>query len=315
MYNLFKYDNWHDLLYDNGQITCACNLTENLMMNDRIVKLHKGVDNEVKFRVFDSDRKRTRIDHLRVNATLINKENNELCFNTSGRLMTERGTFKIMFREGDIVDIAPGFYDLIITGEEWSIPEHPGDIVSTPFYSNRISDVQLIAEITTQGQKNPIPTIEVFAKNPDTEVSDWIVTNEMVNHKYARVYHSSPIPANRLRNYKNGTHTIAVTLNEFSGILQVRGSIEHLPPPEARYYFPIDIPGYGTDIYYGDLDPEYPDSNIRLPYTGTDSYSFESNLLWLMVVWIPTDNNGVPLDEQIFPIQWNEPITRLQVRS
>ena len=66
LYTLYKYEDWHELLYDNGVITCACNLTDNRPMNERVIKLHKGVNNEVKFRVFDSDRKRTMLNNLRV---------------------------------------------------------------------------------------------------------------------------------------------------------------------------------------------------------------------------------------------------------
>ena len=54
--DIFRYK----LLYDNNVLAC-CNVTDSRMMNERLIKIHKGVDNEVKFRVFDSDRKRTSI--------------------------------------------------------------------------------------------------------------------------------------------------------------------------------------------------------------------------------------------------------------
>lgn len=315
LYDLFRYDEWHDLLYDNGVFTCACNLTDNRPMNERVVKLHRGVDNEVKFRVFDSDRKRTRVDNLRIDITLINKENHELCFKTKARHLPERGVFVATFHEGDLVNMAPGFYDFVVTGQTWAIPEQPGEIVSTPFYTDTAANMRLVAEVTTQGEKLPLPTITVFSENPKTGISDWVCTNEVVDNVYARVYHSSPIQANRLKNYKRGTHSFALTCEEFTGLFQVRGSLQHIPPTEARHYFPLNLTSFREYVEYGPFDPAFPNTGIRLPFTGIDPFTFEANVLWLMFVWIPTDNMGVPIDENVFPPGWVEPVKRLQVRS
>lgn len=315
LYDLYRYDEWHELLYDNGTLTCACNLTDNRAMNERVIKLHKGVNNEVKFRVFDSDRKRTRIDHLRVDITMINKQNHEVAYKTKARIAPEKGVFVVLITEGDLVNLAPGFYDFVITGEQWAVPEQPGEIVATPFYTDTTANMRMVAEVTTQGEKLPIPTTEVFSVNPKTGISDWIVTNEVVDNVYARVYHSSPIPGNRLKNYKRGTHTFATTFENFTGRIQVRGSLEHIPPTEARYYFPLNLTAFRDSVDYGPLDPDFPNTGIRMPFTGIDPFTFEANIMWLMFVWIPTDCKGVPIDENVFPPGWVEPVKRLQVRS
>lgn len=312
LYDLYKYDEWHYLLYDNGVLTCDCNLTDNRNMNQRLVKLHKGVNNEVKFRVFDSDRKRTRIDNLRITITLINTENREVSFTTTAKHSPERGVFVVHFFEGDLVNMNPGFYDFIVTGEEWAIPEQPGDIRSTPFYTDTAANMLMKAEITQQGEKLPTPTIEIYSKNPKTGISDWIASNETVDDVYTRIYHSSPIPANRLRNHKAGTHSFALTCENFTGRFEVRGSLEHIPPSEAHDYFPLNLTAFRTSIDYGEWNPT---TGTRDPFTGIDPFTFEANIVWLMFVWIPTDENGVPIDEMSFPSQWEEPVKRLQVRS
>lgn len=312
IYTLYKYDEWHELLYDNDTFTCACNLTDSRPMHDRLVKIHKGVDNEVKFRVYDSDRKRYRLDQFRVSVILINKENHELVLKTKGRMMTERGTFKVLFREGDIINLAPGFYDMVVTGEEWATPEQPGEIISTPFYTDTMSNMRLVAEITTQGQKDPIPTIEISSNNKKTGLSDWIMKTETVDGVNTRVYHSSPLPANRIRNHINGVHTFTVLCNEFTGRLYIKGSLEHIPPTEPEKYFPLNVSTFSDYIQYGIMDDE---TELYQPFTGIDPYSIETNVVWIMFVWIPTESNGIPVDTGLIPPDWELPVKRVQLRS
>lgn len=312
LYTIYRYPDWYELLYDNGTFTCECNLLDNRMYDDRIVKLHKGVDNEIKFRVFDSDRKRTRIDHLRVDVTLINKENHEIGFKTKADLMPQRGTFRVHFREGDLINLSPGYYDMVITGEEYAIAEQPGSIVATPFYSDLSANMQMTVLITQQGEKLPVPTLEVHSYNPKTKVSDWMSSNEIIDGIYTRVYRSSPFPAGRLKNYKNATHTFAITCDKFMGRFAVKGTLEHVPPTETAKYFPLNLTTFKEHIQYGPVDPV---TNLYTPFTGIDPFTFEANCLWIIFEWIPTDSRGVPIDENMLPIPYIEPITRLQYRS
>ena len=101
-------------------------------MSTRIVKIHKGVDNLLKFRVFDSNKKYANIDHLRVKVALIDKVNRQRVLAVYGRVECTRGIFTVSIMEGQLMDIQVGFYDVVITGEEFSIPEQSGEIVSTP---------------------------------------------------------------------------------------------------------------------------------------------------------------------------------------
>ena len=292
MYDLYRYENWHDLLYDNGGITCADNLTDNRPMNRRLVKIHKGVDNLIKFRVFNSDRKRAKIDHLKIKGTLINKENRERVLTVSGVMECTRGIFNITVREGELIDIASGFYDFVITGEEDFIPDVVGETVSTPFFTDTTSNIRLEAEVTDSVEKAPVPT---------TEIIDWSMETTEVNGVYTRLYYSHPIPANRLRNLKNGTHTFTVQAENFRGLFQACGTLEHIPPApsDRRKFFPLNITDYDEFATYGDYDEQ----GFLQPFHGIDAWSIQSNVLWIVFYWVATDDKGNPHPAQLDPPQ------------
>ncbi len=290
LYDLYRYDNWYDLLFDNSRFTCECNLTDNAPMNTRLVKIHKGVDNLLKFRVFDSDRKRAKIDHLKISGTLINKENRERVLTVKGTLECTRGIFTVAIPEGQLVDIAAGFYDFVVTGEEDFIPSQAGEIVSTPFYTDATSNIRLEAEVTDSVEKAPIPT---------TEIIEWSSQSVEIEGVYTKLYYSHPIAANRLRNLKHGTHTFTVSAENYRGLFQARGSLEHIPPAasDREKYFPLNLTDYSEFARYGDVD-----ENGKLQtFHGIDAWSIQSNVLWIIFYWVATDDAGVPHPSHLDP--------------
>jgi hypothetical protein len=73
---LFSYENRMDLMYVDSQLR-SCEVTNNSPLNKKIFKIHKGVDNQIRFRVLNPDRKRVSVDHLSIRARFINTENQE----------------------------------------------------------------------------------------------------------------------------------------------------------------------------------------------------------------------------------------------
>lgn len=288
LYDLYRYDTWHDLLFDNGSITTANNLTDNRNMNNKLVKLHKGVDNLIRFRVFNSDRKKAKIDHLVVKGTFINKENRERVLTVHGDMDCARGLFNITVPEGDLVNIAAGFYDLVITGEENFIPGQTGEMVATPFFTDNISNVHLEAEITDRVEKDPLPTIEI---------TDWTLTSATVEDVRTHMYYSQPVEASRLKNVKNGTHTMTVKANAFRGKLYVCGSLDHIPPSASDFerYFKMNVTDTEDEIQFGIIDQ----AGFIQPFSGMDAWTFQSNVMWMIFYWVATDNKGIPLPSSI----------------
>lgn len=257
VHDLYTYDTTVQLLYDNGRIS-SCFL-DNRPMESRIIKVHKGVDNVIKFKVFDADKKVISIDHLRVAAILIDCQSSERVFKTYCKITNKKGQLELAIKEDDLINIPAGFYKLVLTGEEWAIPETEGYVISTPFYTDPSSNINMNIQVVDNVDKTPIPTLEVTPKQWFLSISKDNVTPEYVTQAF---------PANRMKNSKNGSHTIAIHMTNFTGEFQAYGTLDSTPSLNLVDYFPLDLTSHKSIITYNG-------------YTGIDAYHFQANVMWL----------------------------------
>jgi hypothetical protein len=256
-YDLYTYDTTVQLLYDNGKIS-SCFL-DNRPMESRIIKVHKGVDNVVKFKVYDADKKVSNIDHLRVSAILIDTQSSERVFKTYCKITNKKGQLELDIKEDDLINIPAGFFKLVLTAEEWAIPETEGYVTSTPFYTDPSSNINMNVQVMDSADKTPIPTIEITTKQ-------WIygISHDNINPEFV----TQAFPANRMKNSKNGSHTIAIHMTNFKGEFQVYGTLDSTPSQNLNDYFPLDLSNNNSVITYDG-------------YTGIDAYHFQANVMWL----------------------------------
>ena len=105
---LFKYDaDIHFMLADD------INKTVNPPMNNKIIKIYKGVDSVLNFYVKDKDRKPVSLASGTLTAYLVNHTTGNLLFS---RLVEEidntTGQAKLTIRNKDLIGNESGFYDL-----------------------------------------------------------------------------------------------------------------------------------------------------------------------------------------------------------
>lgn len=175
------------------------------------------------------------------------------------KITNKKGQLELVIKEDDLVNIAAGYYKLAVTAEEWAIPETEGYVTSTPFYTDPSSNINMSVQIVDSIDKTPIPTIEVLPHQ-------WTLTlsTDNVNPEYV----SQAYPANRMKNSKNGSHTIAIHMTNFKGEFQVYGTLDSTPSQSLSEYFPLEILADTTVITYDG-------------FTGIDAYHFEANIMWL----------------------------------
>lgn len=255
-FELYSYQNCFEVLYVDGLL---CSNKVNYPMNRKeIIKLHRGVDNIVQFNVKNRDYKNQNIDHLSVKAKLTNKQNSELMLEkylTHGEC---KGSLNLNIFEGDLIDIPSGFYELVIQGEDNISPTTPDLIVAQPLYNNQSSDIAFDVEVTNQGNANPVPSVELTPKT-------WIPINA-AEEPYSLV--SPAISANAIRNHKNSIHTFVLYSTQFTGNLQIFGSLDINPPTDLTQYFEIEITPGSTQINFED-------------FTGIEPFTIQSNLVWV----------------------------------
>lgn len=280
--DLYLYENYITLMYDQGRIS-NCTL-DNRPMDSKIIKVHKGVDQKLNFKVYDPDKKAAGIEHLRVLASFVNVESKERVFTTYCKVSNKKGAMELIVKETDLMDVAPGFYNLVLTGQEWAIPETEGYITASPFYTDANSNVRLSVEVIDVVDPTPTNTIEVMP-------NDWTLHTDP--NTYDADYVSPAYPANRLKNSRNGSHTITIYMTNYTGKFEVYGTLDSIPSTSIDDYFPVNLTNMNTTIEY-------------LEHTGIDAYHFQANVMWLKFKYIP---------DPLMEVEDRGTIDKVQLRS
>lgn len=267
---LMRYENRLDLMYVDSQIR-GCNVVNNSPLNKKIIKVHKGVDNTVRFRVLNPDRRRVSVDHLAVRCRLVNNENKERVLERfADVLTTNKGDVRLTIYEGDLVNIAPGFYSLVVTGQEALVPgNNESGNVNTPFFLDNAGDIVATIEVVDSADVTPLESVELLPDN-------WTIVSDP-GLPGTRTYASSAIAGARVKNHLNAVHSFSVRTTAFTGTLELRASLDLQPPADLANYFPVDITT-GTQIITFDN------------YTGITSHTFEANFMWLKFIYRPDTN-------------------------
>ncbi len=278
---LFHYENRLDLMYVDSQIR-SCIVTNNSPLNKKVFKLHKGVDNQIRFRVLNPDRKRVSVDHLSIRTRFISNENQERVLDRFADIVpNSAGDIRLTIYEADLVDIAPGFYNMVVTGEEELIPGlAAGENIQTPFFLDNDGDIVATVEIVAGADVTPRPSVELLPTNCT------VTTNETPG--FTR-FISSAIPGARLQNYTNSVHSFSAASTSWTGTLEVRATLDHIPTGDINDYFPVDITS-GTNVITFD------------DFTGITAHTFDANFMWVIFVYETentlNDSNGT-LDKVI----------------
>lgn len=268
----FTYCRCYQVIFTNGQyVPCL----DNTSMKKRTIKLHRGVDNSLYFRILNPDYKAQDVSPLMIKALLYNYETNEKIYEGYLTQTTIKGKLFLQIYEGDLVDIVPGMYQLLLQAEDHTYSNTPGLYSASPFYTDTNDDVSFAVEVVGAPSALPFPTIEVFP-------STWLpIALTPGNDQIA--YLSSAIPANAIRNHRNSVHTFAIYGNNFTGSIQLLGSLNLNPPEDPTLYFPIELTNGYDIINYSQ-------------FSGVDPFTFKANIMWVKFKLMYT-NSVQPQDQ------------------
>lgn len=274
----YCYPNNYDIMWSTDNF---CDRKANAPMNKKIIKLHKGVDNRLNFRIRDQDLKAVDVRNFDIRAKLINVENRELVINKLLCQSSEKNWVSLSVLEGDLVDVAPGFYELVIQAENRNEYMNTDYFSVSPFYNNESGDIVFAVEVTAHGDTKLQPSVEISKESFTYLQKDYTAPS----------YYTSAIPCNAIRNHRNSVHTFCLYGDNFSGTVEVLGSLSINPPDNLNEYFPVQVEP-GTNV----LTFEH--------FTGIEPYTFRANLMW--VKFRITDDTMIdPLDRgELTKIIW-----------
>lgn len=266
---LYLYDHIRQLLSVDGSL---CFHKDNSPMHKNKIKIHKGVDNKIIFRALAPDRSPVTIpSNQQVYARIINPENSTIVLEQLCNIGVAKGIINLIIDSGDIADIAPGIYNMVIIRTEEFVSNIPGYYIEKPMYSDLNDNMSMEIEITEQALKAPIPSITI---GPDNWVSDYTASPGSIGRP---CFYSSRIPGGRVMNHKESVQSFSTYTENFTGTLELWGTLEETPDAyltEARW-FKIYPSTMSEDIEY-------------VGYTGTQAWTFQANFMWMKFRLLPS---------------------------
>ena len=273
--HLYLYKDVRRLLLKRDRFTN--DVMDNAPMNKRPMKLHKGVDNILHFRVFNPDRTPANVCDTTVYARIINLDSHELLIERQVHKGTAKGFMSLEILESDLTDIHVGLYKIVLVKSDNLLPGVVGEYTNSAFYTDYSNNIDMTVEVTDQANRSPRPSIII--NNDEWTENRYFDT--VSNMRQSRFF-TEAIPTPRARGMISNLHSFSVQADNYTGKLKVYGTLDQTPNPDiSRGWFNIKA--------YDDAD--YIDF---IEYTGTRFFSFEGNYMWLKFVYFPdpTENTG-----------------------
>lgn len=208
-------------------------LKNNYPLNQTVFKIVRGVQNEVLFFVRDLDSNpanTTTFQHVTVN--IVDPESSTL----------------LMTRALTVVDAPSALYMLTILASETATWETGSLRWSITITRSDGSTVML----WTDKNYGPYSTLEV-CEGPDPTVSAALILDPSSFVINTNIAYSSNLPGAAKLGYQNGIQTFAVYPNNFTGSLEVDGSLVS-QPSNSGDWFPISTTNYSSASSLSTID-------------------------------------------------------------
>ena len=267
---IYLYDHVWQLLAV-GDTFCPCKDT-GPMNNNTPLKCHKGIDNKLIFRALGPDRVPLDISCTQqVYARIVDPDNRMVVLEKLCRIGPAKGIITCELDSGDIALLHAGLYNFVLIRTEDFVSNVPGYYVEKPLYSDMNDNVAMEIEITEQAFKAPKPSIII---NPEDWIPDIILSTMTAP---APCFYTSRIPGGRVQNHIDSVHSFSTYTENFTGILEIWGSLEETPDPylNSARWFKIYPSSMSNDIEF-------------IQYTGTQAWTFSANFMWLKFRYFPS---------------------------
>jgi len=268
-HKVYLYDHVRQLLAVGDTF---CPFKDNGPMNKNPILAHKGLDNKIIFRALGPDRIPYNIpDNQQVYARIINSDNNTVVLEKLCRVGPAKGVITLEIDGGDIALIAPGLYTMVLVRTENFVANVTDYYVEKPLYSDMNNNVEMEIEITEQAFKAPLDSFTFLP-------ADWTPDiNLPATGPLLPSFYTPRIPGARVLNHVNSVHTFSTYTKNFTGTLEIWGSLEETPNPylSPSRWFKIYPSAMSQDIQY-------------VGYTGTQAWAFSANFMWVKFRYIPS---------------------------
>ena len=198
-------------------------------MNDKTIKIHRGIDNNIEIKMFDNKRRAFTATNKTLEAFFINPIDTSLVFRKPVTVTNSTdGLAEVLLTYADTANLDAGLYKM-----------------SVKMTDDNTSDESLLFGDIGQTAGFVVELLDGIMPEPlATGVADTFTGDSQTQQRFI----SNVVDAAADKNYTTGLHTIAVYTNGFTGSVYVEGSLQD--NPVGSDFFPIPIRGSNNFVTY-----------------------------------------------------------------
>ena len=252
-YNVFQYNREIEVVCVDGDNTATMTTyLGNMPMYDATHKLHKGIDNTLRFKIKDTDRKPIDLTNKTVIWKMYDRESREnVLFRYPVVTNAAKGMCSLTIMTNDTVMLPEGFYQFAMYTVENGVEQ----IIYTDTYDNAKGTIEVIDDIYPEFEDSQ--ETETFFNNGDNYVTT--------------TFDGS---GNTIKS--RSLHTFALYFDGFTGDVAIQGDLSIQPSSNDNDWFDLT-----PDLMY--------DSNIRINNeTGVQGYVVQANVNWIRISYTKT---------------------------
>lgn len=253
--NVFQYERIIELVcLDASGTASASTYLGNMPMYDGQHKLHKGIDNTLRFKIRDTDRKPVDLTGKTIAFKMYDRQSREnVLFMYPTIENAVKGLASLVIPAADILRLPEGYYRFAM----YTIENGVEQIIYTDTYDNAKGIIEVIDDV--------YPTFKE-TQETSTFFDDGIKMISTVFDGAADTIKSRSL------------HTIAIYYNGFTGTVNIQGDLSEQPSSSDGDWFDL-VP----NLVY--------DKNIVVNNeTGVQAYVVQANVNWLRVIYTGTGN-------------------------
>lgn len=255
-YNVFQYNREIEVVCVDGDNTeTMTTYLGNMPMYDGHHKLHKGIDNTLRFKIKDTDRKPIDLTNKTVIWKMYDRESREnVLFRYPVVTNATKGMASLTITTAETIMMPEGFYQFAM----YTVEDGVEQIIYTDTYDNAHGVVEVVDDVYPEFEDSQETATFYFDGN---------------------TYTSSVFDGSGNTIKSKSVHTFALYFDNFTGVVHLQGDLSVQPSSAEDDWF--------------DLTPRLMyDSDITINNeTGVQGYVIQANVNWIRIQYTATSGS------------------------
>jgi phage terminase large subunit-like protein len=263
-FNVLQYNREIEVVcLDETGTSAATTYLGNMPMYDGHHKLHKGIDNTLRFKIKDTDRKSIDLSGKTIIWKMYDRESREnVLFRYLDITNATKGMASLVITTADTIMLPEGFYQFAMYTVENGVEQ----IIYTDTYDNAKGTIEIIDDIYPQFEDSQ-------------ETTTFFPTTKTVNGEEVTTFTTTTFDGSGNTIKSKSLHTIALYFDGMTGIVNVQGDLSIQPSMNDTDWFDLT-----PNLFY--------DKNIIVNNeTGVQAYMVNANVNWIRISYTATSGS------------------------